>query len=234
MDSAPSLLATIGLGLSLGVLHALDADHLVAVATMVAGRPAPARAALLGGMWGLGHGASLAVVGVAVLAFHCAMPPWLATWFELGVAAMLVALGLQTMWRGLRGIHVHVHAHDGSVHAHRHVHLQHDGAHDGVLHALAHAGRRPFLVGVAHGLAGSAALTLLVLSAIPSPLVGAVYLLVFGLGGIAGMSVVSGLMAVPLALAAESLGALRRRLEVAIGAGGAVFGVVLAARLLHG
>jgi len=241
MDGAPTLLATLGLGLSLGVLHALDADHLVAVATLVSERPSPRRAALIGCMWGLGHGAALGVVGLAVLVFHWAMPPWLAAWFELGVAAMLVGLGAQAVWRGLRraAVHAHVHAHDGTVHAHRHVHVhaaEHArDRHDGVLHALSHAGRRPFLVGVVHGLAGSAALMLVVLGTIPSPTLGLTYLAVFGLGGIGSMAGLSALMSLPMAVAGVSLGALRRRLEVTIGVGGVAFGVVLGARLLgHG
>lgn len=236
MDAGTAL-STLGLGFALGVTHALDADHLVAVATIVSERPSTRRAAAVGAMWGIGHGAALSLVGIAMLVFRWAMPAWLAGWFELAVAAMLVGLGAQAMRRGLRpAAHVHVHTHDGTVHAHRHVHLHSHGAvhgeHDGALHALAHAGRRPFVVGVAHGLAGSAALTLLVVGTIASPMAGAAYLAVFGLGAVAGMTLLSALLSLPMVLAGASAGRLHRRLEVAIGAGGMAFGVALAVRVL--
>ncbi len=232
MDAAPTLVATLGLGFSLGLLHALDADHLVAVATMVSARPSPRRAALVGLVWGLGHGAAITTVGLAVLVFHWAMPRQAATWFELAVAAMLVGLGAGAVRRGLgrARMHAHVHLHDGRLHAHRHVHLAGEAAHEGLVHALAHVGRRPFLVGLVHGLAGSAGLTLMVLATIPSPVVGLCYVLVFGAGVLVAMSITSTLVALPATLA--SLGAVRRHLEVAVGAAGMVFGSVLGLRLL--
>ncbi len=233
MGAASTLLATLGLGFSLGLLHALDADHLVAVATMVSARPAPRRAALVGLVWGLGHGASLTAVGAAVLVFHWAMPAQLATWFELAVAFMLVGLGVGALRHGLGSsrLHTHLHVHGGRVHLHRHLHLAAETAHGGALHALAHVGRRPFLVGMVHGLAGSAGLVLVVLATIPSTVVGLCYLLVFGFGVLAAMSVASALVALPAAMA--SVGALRHRLEMGIGAAGIAFGSMLAVRLLQ-
>jgi hypothetical protein len=245
MDGLSALLATLGLGFMLGVAHALDADHLVAIATIVSERPSTRRAAAVGAMWGIGHGAALSAVGAAMIAFHWAMPAWLAAWFELAVAAMLVGLGARAVRRGLaQAVHSHVHEHDGTVHAHRHVHVRgparahvrNDGIrhaqHDGALHALAHAGRRPFLVGVTHGLAGSGALTLLVLGTMRSATAGIAYLAVFGCGAIAGMTLLSALVAVPMTLAGATVGRVHRRLEVAIGAGGVAFGMVLGARIL--
>jgi ABC-type nickel/cobalt efflux system permease component RcnA len=237
MDGAPTVYATLALGFALGMAHALDADHLLAVATLVTERPSPARAAAIGAMWGLGHGAALGAAGAVMVLFRCTVPPWLATWLELVVAALLIGLGIQAVRRGLRAAtHVHVHRHDGTVHAHRHVHVHADrhadGDHGGVLHAMAHAGRRPFLVGIAHGLAGSAALALLVVGTIASPAAAFAYLAVFAFGAVVGMTALSALVSVPMALAASRLGRLHRRLEVAIGAGGIAFGVVVAVRLV--
>jgi high-affinity nickel-transport protein len=236
MDAATAL-SSLALGFGLGVTHALDADHMVAVATIVSERPSTRRAAAVGAMWGLGHGAALSLVGIAMVVFRWAMPAWLAGWFELVVAAMLVGLGVQAIRRGLRpSAHVHVHTHDGTAHVHRHVHLHGHGdvhgEHDGALHALAHAGRRPFVVGVAHGLAGSAALTLLVVGTIGSPAAGVAYLAIFGLGAVAGMTLLSALLSLSMVFAGAAAGRLHRRLEVAIGAGGIAFGVVLAMRVL--
>lgn len=224
----------LGLGFSLGLLHALDADHLVAVGTILAAHPSPRRSALVGLVWGLGHASALAAVGVAVIGLHCVVPPALAAWLELGVALMIVVLGAQAVRGGLaeRVGHSHAHVHDGRIHRHRHVHAGRAAQHDGLLHGIAHVGARPFLVGLVHGLAGSAALTLLVLGTIRSPLLGLLYLAVFGLGSIGGMTVTSALLALPLALAGARVGMLRERMGVVVGAGGMAFGAVLAIRLV--
>jgi ABC-type nickel/cobalt efflux system permease component RcnA len=242
VTSAPTVLATLSLGASLGVLHAFDADHLVALTTMAADDGSPRRTFALGVVWGIGHAAALAAVGILVVGLRWTIPVGVAFWLEMAVAAMLVGLGAVALARGLGAgrpvLHAHVHAHGGTVHAHRHVHAHRDerthahgiAGHDGILHALAHAGRRPLAVGMVHGLAGSAALTLVVLSSIPSPLVALAYIVVFGLGSIAGMGAASALLALPLGLA--SLAVARDRLRVVVGAGGMAFGVVLAFRLL--
>lgn len=240
MTSAPTVLATLSLGASLGVLHAFDADHLVALTTMAADDGSPRRTLAMGVVWGIGHAVALAAVGILVVGLRWTIPVGVAFWLEMAVAAMLVALGAAALARGLGAgtpvLHAHVHAHGGTVHAHRHVHAHRDehahgiAGHDGLLHALAHAGRRPLAVGMVHGLAGSAALTLVVLSSIPSPLVAFAYILVFGLGSIAGMGAASALLALPLGLASVAM--VRDRLRVVVGAGGMAFGVVLAFRLL--
>lgn len=232
MTSVPTVLTTLGLGASLGVLHAFDADHLVALTTMAADDGSRRRTSAIGIVWGMGHAAALTAVGALVIGFRWTMPAGLAFWLEMLVAAMLVALGATAVRRGLGGpvVHAHVHVHGGTVHVHRHLHAHGLARHDGLLHALAHAGRRPFAVGLVHGLAGSAALTLLVLSTIPSPLVALAYIAVFGLGSISGMGLASALVALPLGVA--SVAAVRDRLRVVVGAGGMVFGGVLALRLL--
>jgi hypothetical protein len=232
LATGPTLCATLGAGFGLGLLHALDADHLVAVSALVSERPGR-RSAAVGVAWGLGHATALGAAGVAVVLAGRVVPPGLAAVFELAVAGMLVWLGAQTVRRGVApaALHAHVHAHDGTVHGHRHLHVGGVADHGGMLHGLAHAGRRPFAVGVVHGLAGSAALSLLLVAAIPSPALALSYVAVFGAGSVGGMALVTACVALPLG--AVTPGVLRR-LQVAIGAGALVFGCALAVRTLAG
>jgi high-affinity nickel permease len=179
-----SMLVTVGLGFVLGLKHATEADHLVAVSTIVSERRSIWQAAGAGALWGIGHTASLLVAGLFVIALGVAIPPRLANLLELAVAFMIIFLGTRLLYLILRArsdLHVHPHVHE---HERR-------------------RGWRPLMVGIVHGLAGSAALTLLVLSEVVrngSTALGFVYLLVFGLGSIAGMLLMSGLIGVPISL----------------------------------
>ncbi len=191
------------LGFVLGVRHAADADHVVAVAAIVARHPSLARAARVGALWGLGHSAALFAVGGTLVAFRVAVPPRLGLGLELAVAAMLVVLGVRNLRPGARGTQGP--AADGPG-----------------------ADRRPLLVGTVHGLAGSAAVALLALAAIPSPGWAAVYLLVFGAGTVAGMVVVTALVAAPAALAGARARRAGPALRVVAGALSVAFGLALA------
>src|SRR5918992_163333 len=170
MDSALPLL---GLGFALGLKHATEADHLVAVSTIVSEHSSVWRSGAVGALWGLGHTASLFVVGAVLIALRVRIPEGLATALELAVALMIVLLGTRILYlvlRGRRDVHVHEHTHGGRTHTHLHFHGRHDAhsAADG--HAVSHTrhrglwGWRPVAVGAVHGLAGSAALTLFVLA----------------------------------------------------------------------
>jgi sulfite exporter TauE/SafE len=197
MPASP--LALLAFGFLLGLRHALDVDHLAAVSTIVSARRGVWTSSLVGALWGLGHTAALLVVGLAVVALHAEIPPSVAHGLELGVAAMLVALGLnllRTLRRGGR-LHLHAHHHGGRLHVHPHVHRP------GTAHDHPGPGPRPFLVGLVHGLAGSAALMLAVAATIPSPALAMAYVTVFGCGSIGGMMAMSALVGVPLSLAAE-------------------------------
>lgn len=165
------------LGFALGLRHALDADHLVAMSTIVSRERSLPRGALLGARWGVGHCLSLFTVGVAVVLLGIPFPQTLGHALELGVGGMLVALGLASLVRGDRSAA-----------------------------ARPSASRRPFLVGVAHGLAGSGALAILVLATIRSPLEGLLYIALFGLGSVGGMVGMSAIMAFPFVLAARRAG----------------------------
>jgi hypothetical protein len=231
---APTLLATLGLGFSLGLVHALDADHLVAVTTLVSEGRSPRRSALVGVVWGLGHAASLLAVGLVAVGLGWVMPSGFTSAAELGVAFMLVGLGVQAIRRGLHGVtmHVHMHAHGGQLHAHRHLHLGPGAAHEGVLHALAHVGRRPFLVGLVHGLAGSGALVIVVAGAMLPPGLALLCIALFGLGAAVAMGVVAMLVAWPLRLARSALPSVSRTLVIAVGTGSVVYGAALGAHTL--
>ncbi|HEY9405003.1 MAG TPA: hypothetical protein VIQ24_20290, partial [Pyrinomonadaceae bacterium] len=186
--------AVLGLGLVFGLKHATEVDHIVAVTTIVSEQRNLLRAALVGALWGAGHTVSLIAVGIVVLALRVAIPELVADWLEFGVALMIIGLGLGALVRVLQrrrpDVHVHEHIHDDRPHAHIHFHEQgteHAGSVSPHTHTVMRLGLKPLLVGAMHGLAGSAALTLLVLTQIASPLVGLLYLSVFGLGSILGM-----------------------------------------------
>lgn len=199
-----SVAAVLLAGFTLGLRHALDADHLAAMSTFVSREATVARSCLLGAFWGLGHTAALLAAGVATIAFKTAISPAVEAAIESAVALVLIVLGVHVGLRALAGlrVHDHAHVHDGVLHRHTHVHLGGGAGHRHV--HLATLGRRPFLVGALHGLAGSAALMLLVLAAIPSPLTALAYVLVFGAGSTGGMVALSGLLGIPVALAART------------------------------
>jgi High-affinity nickel-transport protein len=228
---AESALGLLLLGFVLGLRHALDVDHLAAVSTIVSGRRSVASASLVGVVWGLGHTAALVAVGVVVIGLHAEIPPAVARALELGVAVMLVGLGanlLWTLWRG--GVHVHGHAHGGREHVHFHVHGTTDGGVDHHHHVV-RAARRPFAVGVVHGLAGSAGLMLAILATIPSPSFALAYVGVFGAGSIAGMVAMSALLGLPLVLAADRFARAEAVLRTCAGIGSIVVGVALGWRM---
>lgn len=194
--------AILVLGFLLGMRHALEADHVAAVASL-AGRSRSTRSAILqGAAWGLGHTLTLILACSAVLFSEAVVPERLAQWLEAGVGAMLTLLGgdlLRRLW--LERVHFHTHRHaDGTVHFHAHSHAP-QPASDERAHEHAHADgfpARALLVGLVHGLAGSAALILLTLGTVASPVTGLLYVGLFGLGSIAGMALLSLAISVPL------------------------------------
>jgi hypothetical protein len=224
------VLTILGFGFVLGLKHALDADHLVAVSTIVSERKGFWSSSLVGALWGLGHTASLLAVGLAVVAFGLRIPDSLARAAELGVALMLVILGAGVLWKVVRGgkFHLHVHRHEERVHVHPHLHApseRHAGesAHD---HAP-RVGTKPFLVGMIHGLAGSASLMLVVLATITSRSVALLYIAVFGVGSVGGMLIMSTLIGLPFALAARH-GRLNAAVRVGAACASVAFGVFYA------
>jgi hypothetical protein len=214
------LISSSGFGSLLGMRHALEPDHLAAVSTLVPGERSTFRAALLGVCWGLGHTCSLLVVGTILVIFRAEMPRRFADGFECCVALMLIGLGLRAIYlaasQGPAGP-AHVHHHGHTVHEHQgtpaHIHI---GA-----WTLA---RRPLIVGAVHGLAGSGALTALVVATLPSTAARVTYMALFGLGSTLGMAALSGLLGWPLARAGRSRG-LARALSLTVGCLSTVLGV---------
>jgi hypothetical protein len=190
------------LALLLGVRHASEPDHLAAVSTLLAEHAQPhsqahsqaRRSAWLGAFWGVGHSLALLAVGGVLLLMHLRMPGRVADLFELGVAAMLLVLGARSLRRALRlgrsGQHS-LHTHHGEPHVHagpaEHLHL-----------GSWTMAKRPLMIGLVHGLAGSGALTALALASMPSLGSGLVYMLLFGAGSIVGMALLTGLAGWPL------------------------------------
>jgi ABC-type nickel/cobalt efflux system permease component RcnA len=193
----------LGLGFLLGMRHALDADHVAAVSTILARRPDLRRSGLIGLWWGCGHTAVLLAVGLAVLVLKITIPDAVAQAFESVVGLMLVILGLAlaaTLYR--EQWHMHAHDHDGQRHVHLHSHRS------GEDHAHRHGWRAslpPLVVGMVHGVAGSAALMLAVLSAARTLWEGLAYILLFGLGSILGMTALGVLICLPFFFS-DSLG----------------------------
>jgi MFS family permease len=221
--------ATIVLGLLLGLRHALDADHVAAVAALTEGREGLRRSLLTGVWWGAGHALALGAVGGPLLAARATLPPRLVLGFELTAALMLIVLGSAALYGALRvRIHVHEHSHDGVLHAHLHFHaVPHEGESG---HHHPHPLRfalRPLLVGSVHGLAGSGAPALLILTTVPTALIGCLYLGVFGVGSILGMSFMSLVLAAPLAMARRRAAWLYRPLRAAAGIGSLALGASL-------
>lgn len=227
-----SLTTALGLGFVLGIRHALDPDHVAAVSTFVSGQRSLLRSCLVGTFWGVGHTAALLIASVAMIALKLTIPPAVERGFETAVAFVLILLGGHVLLRSLGALHMHRHdhVHDGEAHSHLHVHVDGDDAHRH--RHLLQIGRRPFLMGMLHGLAGSAALMLLVLATIPSPVAGLLYVLVFGIGSTAGMLVLSGLIGVPFLIAAGRSQVATIAIQALAGAVSLVLGVVLAAELI--
>jgi cytochrome c biogenesis protein CcdA len=218
------MLTLLFLGLLLGMRHALDADHVAAVASL-ATRSATRRDTMrLAAAWGLGHTATLMMLGGVLAALDATLPAEVSRALEAAVGLMLVALGIDVLRRVRRQrIHFHVHAHDSGVrHFHAHVHGQ-EVAHDTAAHRHVHRqnasglSSRAMLIGGVHGLAGSAGLTLLSLQTLPSVGTALVYLALFGLGSILGMVLFSLVLSWPLGWAARHLERTSQSLELALG-----------------
>jgi high-affinity nickel-transport protein len=203
MTSAPSMLI---LGFLLGMRHATDPDHVVAVTTIVARERRAWAAAIIGAWWGLGHTITIFVVGGAIISFHLVIPPRLGLAMESAVALMLVGLGITT----LKSVS------SGATHA-----------------RVAHRSNlRSLFVGTVHGLAGSAAIALLILVTISDARWSALYLAVFGVGTIAGMTVLTTLLALPFSYTAERFASANAALVRVTAAASVLLGVFLAYRFV--
>jgi ABC-type nickel/cobalt efflux system permease component RcnA len=235
-----STTTVLAFGFVLGLKHAVEADHLAAVSTIVSERKSLLSSSLVGGLWGIGHTISLLIAGVAVMLLHIKISERMAQALEFCVGLMLVALGLNALRKLLRHGHLHLHVHQHGKRAHVHPHL-HDGSPETdphTHHGLAldkgegsRLGTRPLLVGMIHGFAGSAALMLLVLSTITSPLLGLLYIVVFGVGSIGGMMMMSALVGLPVHFTASRFTRANLALRCLAGLFSLSFGLLMVYRI---
>jgi len=227
-----SVMTVSVLGFTLGLKHATEVDHIVAISTIVSQHKSVLRSTIVGALWGAGHTASLLLVGVIALVLRVAIPQRVSGWLEFGVALMIIGLGVSALWRALRKgtqIHVHEHRHNGLTHKHIHFHEQ-EKKHETFSssphsHAISRVGIKPLLIGTMHGLAGSGALTLLVLTQIGSSWIGFLYLAIFGIGSIAGMVLMSGLLGLPFVMTSKNLTRLHQQLQTVAAALSICFGI---------
>jgi hypothetical protein len=251
--SMASGFAILALGFFLGMRHATDPDHVIAVSTIVSRERSMVKAGLIGALWGLGHTITIAAVGAAIILFGLVIPPRIGLTMEFSVGLMLILLGILNLTGAMKwltdklspahaemvGEHSHVHAHGSALHVHRHTHAPDSSHHGdalapparlrgpfaklGVFHTL-----RPLFVGLVHGLAGSAAVALLVLSTIRDPMWAVGYLLIFGVGTIAGMMLITTALALPFSFAGYKFAWLNRGLITGSGLLSLGFGLFVA------
>src|SRR6476660_8456221 len=210
----------LGLGFLLGMQHALEADHIAAVSSIAARRTHVGDIVKHGLTWGLGHTLTLFSVAGAAIWLGRAVPEHFARPLETAVGIMLLGLGAHVLWRLWRDrVHFHKHRHDdGTVHIHAHSHAGETAPHARAAHAHDHGFRwRTLLVGLMHGMAGSAALLLLTVSQASSPAIGLGYIGLFGVGSMIGMGALSTVIAVPLAVSARWLTWTNSGLQGAVG-----------------
>ena len=199
------------LGFLIGLQHAMEADHVSAVAALACRLNSTSGMIRQGVYWGIGHSLTLLAFAGVVFLFGQAIPGYAAGWLETAVAVMLMFLGADVLLRLRReNLHLHVHRHeDGVQHVHVHGHddtLPHESDHD---HEHADVPWRTLLVGMMHGLAGSAALLVLLVGAAQSLPLGIAYIALFGAGSIVGMVALSAAIAVPLKYSGRSLARMR-------------------------
>jgi high-affinity nickel permease len=247
-----ALLSIVALGFFLGMRHATDPDHVIAVTTIVARYRRISHAALIGAFWGVGHTLTILTVGSGIILFGWVIPTRIGLSMEFSVGLMLILLGILNLtgiaqWimdtfspaNGISGSpHSHFHTHGNYIHTHPHQHDPEVHPHLSSKTPLSwldrHFGRlglyqvvRPLVVGLVHGLAGSAAVALLVLTTIRNPKWAVVYLLVFGIGTIAGMMLITGAMVLPFAYAGRRFSRLNVGLRIASGLISVAFGLFL-------
>jgi sulfite exporter TauE/SafE len=216
MEISPELstFSVLMIGFVLGLQHATEADHLAAVSTIVSEKKNLLTASIVGGLWGIGHTISLFGVGMLVIFLKLQISETIEARLEACVGLMLVVLGLNALRKLFQASKVHVHAHEHDGHRHAHIHTHADDRRDESHHRLS---PRSVAIGMVHGLAGSAALMLLVVPTINSPALALLYILIFGIGSIGGMMAMSFLIGLPFHFTAGRFDVLNRGIRLVAG-----------------
>jgi high-affinity nickel-transport protein len=214
-----TLLAILALGFFLGMRHATDSDHVIAVTTIVSRERTPRAALWIGALWGLGHTVTILLVGGAIVLFGWVIPPRVGLSMEMSVAIMLIVLGAMNLSATLSRI---------NQVAHQHQHATGDAGSGPVAHTHVRGALRPLAIGVVHGLAGSAAVALLVLATIKSASMALLYLGVFGAGTMAGMTLLTLAMSLPIAAMSRRFNNVELLMGRVTGAVSIAFGLFLA------
>ncbi len=207
-------MSVLVIGFLLGLRHATEADHLAAVSTIVSEKKSLFTASIVGGLWGLGHTISLFVVGLIVIFLKLQITETVEARLEACVGIMLVILGLNALRKLFTSEKIHVHAHDHGTREHLHLHTHQEEKSEVGHHRFS---PRSVVIGMVHGLAGSAALMLLIVPTIPTPLVAISYILIFGLGSIGGMMVMSLLIGLPFHFTANRFDILNKGIRLCSG-----------------
>lgn len=239
------LFAIAGLGFLLGMRHATDADHVIAVTTILSRSRRFAHSTIIGAIWGLGHTITVLVVGLLIIGFNVVIPPPVGLAMEFAVAIMLILLGVLNLTGVMSRVterltppaplhgheHAHLHAHQtgDEMHPHGHAHLHGHGSDPGLLATFGwYQLGRPLVVGLVHGLAGSAAIALLVLAGISDPGTALIYLVIFCVGVAAGMAILTTVIGLPFLVSRTRSERINRWLTVGSGVLSLAFGIYLA------
>jgi high-affinity nickel permease len=225
MELSPeiSIIGILLIGFALGLQHAIEADHLAAVSTIVSEKKSLVSASIVGGLWGLGHTFSLFIVGGLTIFLKLQISETTEARLEAIVGVMLMVLGIITLRRLFSAETVHVHKHEHGEREHVHIHTHNEGK------ARSHHrfSFRSVLIGMIHGLAGSAALMLLVVPTISSPWLALAYILIFGVGSIGGMTAMSFLIGLPMHFTLNRFAILNKGLRLIAGCFSLVLGAVI-------
>ncbi len=238
------LFALAGFGFLLGMRHATDADHVIAVTTILSRSRRFLHSTMIGALWGFGHTVTVLIVGIAIIAFNVVIPPPVGLAMELAVAVMLITLGILNLTGAMRRVterltppaplhghdhaHRHAHADEPAEHGHDHAHLHGHGSDPGLLATFGwYQLARPVVVGLVHGLAGSAAVALLVLATISETGTAIAYLIVFCLGVAAGMAMLTTLIGLPFLVSRTRSERINRWLTVGSGVLSLALGIYL-------
>lgn len=216
MELSPELttFSVLVIGFVLGLQHAIEADHLAAVSTIVTEKKNLLTASLVGGLWGVGHTISLFVVGSVVIFLKLQISESIEAKLEALVGGMLILLGLNALRKLFIAEKVHVHSHEHGEREHIHIHVHGSDPVETSHHRFS---PRSVAIGMVHGLAGSAALMLLIVPTIPSTVVALLYIVVFGIGSIGGMMAMSFLIGLPLHFTANRFAALNKGIRLVAG-----------------